>query len=87
MGVLTWKQVDEVTPRVMRRHTLQVTMAPTSGSSCVSVSLTTEITGNCQETGDTKIPATYKINYHIIEYIHVENHCEGKSRHIRPQCC
>lgn len=28
------------------RHTLQVTIAPTSGSSCVSVSLTTEITGN-----------------------------------------
>lgn len=27
-------------------HTLQVTMAPTSGNSCVSVSLTTEITGN-----------------------------------------
>lgn len=27
-------------------HTLQVTIAPTSGSSCVSVSLTTEITGN-----------------------------------------
>lgn len=31
--------------------TLQVTMAPTSGKSCASVSLTTEITGSCTEPG------------------------------------
>ncbi len=45
--------IDMTAVVLYRALTLQVTMAPTSGKSCASVSLTTEITGS------------YKLNFTI----------------------